>query len=223
MRPDPACEYGMHIGQRFRVEPGRFYRVRVRSHLTHRSDADRPGPASSGSIQYSIGARLEFIFLSDGEDSSGELTLLAPNGAYSGSVMIRSSRLTEALEIEEIAVEDVPLGFGDCFDILAAEFDAFYTFPCGSRAEWNETVAELRPAARRAVNSEAFSNILIAALASLRDAEIRTVTNMGDVTRIEVIYGGEDIPPPQSSGSDPGPNERLLRLPCGPNIIYRAW
>jgi len=209
----------MNIVQRFRVEPGLFYRVRVRSHHTRRVDADRPGPASSGLIQYSIGGRLEFLFLPDGDDFSAELTLLAPSGAYEGSVVIRSTRATGVLEIAEIAVEIVPLGFGDCFDLLAAEFDAYYAFPLVSRAEWNETVAELRPAARRAVSSEAFGNILHTALASLRDPEIRTFTR-GSVM---YVYGGEDIPPPESSGSEPGPNERLLRLPCSTNIIYRSW
>lgn len=220
MRPDSADTYGMSLAQSFRVEPGRFYRVRIRAH--HIPGAGF-GRAPACRLQYKIGPRTEFLDLPDNEDFSSELTMMAPAGAGDGSVVVLCSSSTAALEVTEVVVEEVPFGFGDCYDRLVEEFDAHYAFPGVSRAEWNETVAELRPAAWRAVNSQAFWNILHALLASLRDAEIRTVENSGDVSRIGVIYGGEDIPPPQSSGCLPGPNERLLRLPCGMNIIYRAW
>lgn len=220
IRPDPNCEGKTTISQHFRCEPGRYYRLRVRSRHTPRADADPSAGAARCRIHFSIGGAWDNFELTTPGPGVSESTLLASEATKSGDVAITCHRSTDMLEILDIAVEEVPLGFGDCFDLLATEIDAHYAFPDLPRDDWNGIVAELRPAAARAINSDAFRNILNAALNSLRDPEIRVVS--GNVIASFITEEmQQSYTPPKGRGSTPQEGERLLRLPCNVRVIFR--
>jgi hypothetical protein len=205
--PDPASRYPLTFGQSFSIEPGRCYRLRVTTRQSPRAIDGEAEMETASRLQFGLGDAWDALDLLSTGFADEELTLLAPDGASQGSVMFTCGRATERLEIQEVDIAESPLDFGACFV---------------KREDWHDDLAVLRSAAARAVNSEVFQNILHEALRSLRDPEIRTVANKSDMTAIGMVYSDEGRPASPRGWSQPGPNERLLRLPCGVNVIY-SW
>ena len=181
-----------------------------------------PRSETASRLQFSLGDAWDALDLLSTGFADEELALLAPDEAGQGSVMFTCGKMTERLEILEVDVAEVPLDFGACFALFEVEFEARYAFPFVKREDWHDDLAVLRPAATRAVNSEAFQNILHEALRSLRDPAIRTVANHSDMTAIGMVYSDEGRHPYREHWAQPRPDERKLRLPCGVNIIYRV-
>lgn len=219
--PDPTCKYPLTLGQSFSIKPGRCYRLRATVRHSPLSIAGEAAMETASRLQFSLGGAWDALDLLSTGFADVELALLAPDGADQGSVMFTCGRMTERLEILAVDVAESPLDFGACFTLFEAEFEARYAFPFVKREEWHDDLAVLRPAAAQAVNSEAFQNILHEALRSLRDPEIRTVANHSDMTAIGMIYDDDERPPYRVLSGLPEPGERMLRLPCGVNVIYR--
>ncbi len=219
--PDPTCRYPLTFGQSFSIKPGRCYRLRVTARQSPRSTAGGVALETASRLQFSLGGAWDALELLSTGFADEELALLAPDGAGQGSVMFTCGKKTARLEILEVIVAESPLDFGACFALFEAEFEARYAFPFVKREDWHDDLAVLRPAAARAVNSEAFQNILHEALRSLRDPKIRTVANHSDMTAIGKVYDDDERPPYRVLSGLPEPGERMLRLPCGVNVIYR--
>lgn len=220
--PDPACRHPLTFGQSFSIKPGCCYRLRIMARHSPRSIAGEAAMETASRLQFSLGSAWDALDLLSTGFEDEELALLAPDGASLGSVLFTCGRATGRLEILEVDVREVPPDFGACFALFETEFEANYAFPFVEREDWHDTLAVLRPAAVRAVNSVAFRNILLAALKSLRDPAIRTVDNKSDMSAIGMVYSEEGRPSSPEHGAYPRLDERLLRLPCGVNVIYRV-
>lgn len=206
---------GIGMCQRFRIEPGRGYRVRALARAV-RSAADTLAPR----LTLYLGMKRESVPIDEPRFRWYDLTLPAPGQATVGAVCLWCPQSAGWLEVQRVLVEEATITFADCFSLLDADLRAHCDFRSGAEAAWDSLSAHFAPIVASAVNGEALQNIVEKALGSLQSPGFWSVSSEGDVTSLVCLSGGRESDPFTRPDHELEPGMRLLRLPCGFDVVY---
>lgn len=210
------------LSQRFRIEPERTYRVRVLAKATW-SSAGLP-MLSLPMLSLHLGGRHESLAMSQPGLRWYELALPAPERATVGAISICTSYAGDRLEIHRVQFEELAVDHAECFALLDADLRAHCAFRPGGEAAWDSAAARFAPIAAAAVNDVAFRNIVAKALLMLDTPGIwMRFPMMHDVGEVAPVwhYGDRrNFPRESSNDTVLPPGKRILRLPCGFNVVY---
>ncbi|MFH1845640.1 MAG: hypothetical protein ABIF77_20845, partial [bacterium] len=166
------------IAQVFPTDPGRHYRMRVRARAT---DLVSDGLPVGWDFQLAVGSVWQRVPIRSDQFSWYELTLPAHERTTSGRVTFSCLAQSGRLEIKRVELQEVDPTFVDNFDLLVAEMTEFYPGVRSGIVDWDSLTAHYRPIAARAVNREAFMNMIHEMLRNFADSEIALVTRDSDM------------------------------------------
>ncbi len=195
LNPKADGKYGCHgsLRQYLRVQPGRYYRLRV---LARGGRTEPRGSTWFGTARLSFHKYYEQVGqigeprgtatqLSGSEFTWHEAVLRCPEGSEVASIALEVSGKQGHLEIKEVRFEEAQMISVDCFDQLVVAMEARYTNFDRCPVSWTDLVDEFRPLAAESRSRDDFMGVLQSMLVRVGDPFI-VVNTWGDLCVVNV-------------------------------------